>query len=75
MLFGMTQPRNNRNTLKAVCAWCDALLRDGEDEPVTHGLSPRCANTVRVDRTPDAAPAEALRPQLPQQQVEDSDVG
>lgn len=30
---------------RAVCSWCDAVLRDGS-EPTTHGICPLCADSV-----------------------------
>jgi len=31
--------------IKAICAWCSALIREGEtiDGHVTHGICPECA--------------------------------
>jgi hypothetical protein len=29
--------------IKAICAWCKAVLREGS-EPATHGICPACAS-------------------------------
>lgn len=34
--------------IKLVCAWCDAVIREGV-EPESHGICPPCAAKVRED--------------------------
>jgi len=29
--------------MKLVCAWCQKVIRDGPEEPVSHGICPECA--------------------------------
>jgi len=28
--------------VKVICAWCRAVIKDGPDEPVSHGMCPAC---------------------------------
>ena len=37
--------------MKLVCAWCKKVIRDGPDEPVSHGVCPECARRVTRQNT------------------------
>ena len=32
--------------MKLICAWCQKVIRDGPEEPVSHGVCPECARRV-----------------------------
>lgn len=45
-----TSPVTDSTTMRAVCAWCGRVLRDGA-EPTTHGICPVCRDRL-LERQP-----------------------
>ncbi|MEI8233812.1 MAG: hypothetical protein WCH57_03905 [Verrucomicrobiota bacterium] len=37
--------------MKLICAWCKKVIRDGPEEPISHGICPECARRVTSARS------------------------
>lgn len=35
--------------VKVICAWCKKVLKDGPEEPVSHGICEECEKKLREE--------------------------
>ena len=34
--------------MKVACAWCNKVMKDGPDKPVSHGICAECAKELKA---------------------------
>jgi len=45
------QQRETTNMIKVICAWCSAVLHEGSDDRISHGICEACLNKFLEELT------------------------